>query len=60
MIGHTPQLQGVRALYGGRVIAADTGASKAYGGTRSFVLIDEGGVVANDNGETKALPTGGE
>lgn len=60
VIGHTPQLQGVRALYGGRVIAADTGASKAYGGTRSFVLIDEGGVVANDNGETKALPTGGE
>jgi len=56
VIGHTPQLQGVKALYGGRVIAADTGASKSYGGTRSFVRIDASGVTANDNGVARALP----
>lgn len=60
VIGHTPQLQGITALYGGRVIAADTGASKVYGGTRSFLRIDESGVFANDNGETKPLPEGAE
>lgn len=58
VIGHTPQIEGVRALYGGRVIAADTGASKYYGGTRSFVRIDAGGVVANDNGVEKPLAPG--
>jgi hypothetical protein len=59
VIGHTPQIAGVKALYGGRVIAADTGASKAYGGTRSFVRIDESGVIANDNGTARKLPGGG-
>jgi hypothetical protein len=55
VVGHTPQLEGVRALYGGRVILADTGASKAYGGTRSFVRIDETGLAANDNGDERKL-----
>jgi len=55
VIGHTPQLSGVTALYGGRVIIADTGASKAYGGTRSFVRIDQTGVYANDNGQERRL-----
>lgn len=55
VIGHTPQLEGVRTLYGGRVIAADTGASKAYGGTRSFVRIDATGVYADDNGVRRRL-----
>ncbi len=55
VIGHTPQLKGVKRLYAGRVIAADTGASKAYGGTRSFVRIDEAGVIANDNGVTRLV-----
>jgi len=59
VIGHTPQLSGVKALYGGRVIAADTGASKAYGGTRSFIRIDGTGVAANDNGAARELPEGG-
>lgn len=58
VIGHTPQLQGVKSLYGGRVIAADTGASKAYGGTRSFVRIDSGGVAANDNGVERRIEGG--
>lgn len=55
VIGHTPQVQGIRALYGGRVIAADTGASRAYGGTRSFLRIDAAGVAANDNGAARLL-----
>ncbi|MDZ7627368.1 MAG: metallophosphoesterase [Parvularculaceae bacterium] len=60
VIGHTPQVKGVRALYGGRVIAADTGASRYYGGTRSFVRIDDSGVVANDNGVERKLTEGAE
>lgn len=55
VIGHTPQLDGVKALYGGKVIAADTGASKAYGGTRSFVRIDADGVHSVNNGVTTEL-----
>ena len=60
VIGHTPQVDGVRALYGGRVIAADTGASRYYGGARSFVRIDADGIVANDNGVERPLPPGVE
>lgn len=60
VIGHTPQIKGAKALYGGRVIAADTGASKYYGGTRSFVRIDAAGVVANDDGVERPLPPGVE
>lgn len=60
VIGHTPQPAGVKALYGGRVIAADTGASKFYGGTRSFVRIDANGVAANDNGVERKLAEGVE
>jgi hypothetical protein len=56
VVGHTPQPSGVKALYGGRVVAADTGASKFYGGTRSFVRIDASGVAANDNGVERTLP----
>ncbi len=56
VIGHTPQPKGVRTLYGGRVIAADTGASKYYGGTRSFVRIAGNDIVANDNGVERRLP----
>jgi hypothetical protein len=60
VIGHTPQVKGVKALYGGRVIAADTGASKYYGGTRSFVRIDSDGIVANDNGVETPIAPGAE
>jgi hypothetical protein len=57
VVGHTPQVTGVKALYGGRVIAIDTGASKAYGGVRSFLRIDYSGVTANDGGVEKQLPS---
>lgn len=58
IVGHTPQIDGVKSLHGGLVIIADTGASKAYGGTRSFVRIDQNGVVANNNGVATPLSEG--
>jgi hypothetical protein len=51
-IGHTPSLGGVRELYAGKVIVIDTGASKAFGGVRSWIEIDGGAVTAHRaNGE---------
>ena len=44
VIGHTPQLEGIRTLYGGKVIVIDTGASAAIGGVRSWLEIAGGGV----------------
>ncbi len=60
VIGHTPQPGGVKALYGGRVIVADTGASKAYGGTRSFLRIEQTGIFANDNDVVTDLAAGAQ
>ncbi len=50
VIGHTPSIEGIRALYGGKVIMADTGISAAYGGVRSWLEFDNGGVIAHNNG----------
>jgi hypothetical protein len=55
VVGHTPQLSGVKSQYGGRVIVVDTGASAFYGGTRSYLRIDANGVVAVDNGVSRTL-----
>ncbi|NNU16514.1 protein-tyrosine-phosphatase [Parvularcula sp. ZS-1/3] len=55
VVGHTPQLEGIRSFYGGKVIAADTGMSDHYGGTRSWLLIDEGSITAVDNGTRRVL-----
>lgn len=55
VVGHTPQLQGIRSFYGGKVIAADTGMSNHYGGTRSWLLLDEGSIIAVDNGTRRVL-----
>jgi hypothetical protein len=60
VIGHTPQLDGVKSLYGGKVIAADTGASKAYGGTRSFIRIDGDRVFAVNDGVQTELGGGAQ
>lgn len=60
VIGHTPSLTGIKALYGGTVVAIDTGASASYGGKRSFLRIDASGVVANDNGVETRLTGSGE
>lgn len=60
VIGHTPHKEGVKSYYGGRVIAADTGASKAYGGIRSFIRIDDNGVTAVENGVARTVGGDGQ
>ena len=60
VVGHTPALDGIRTLHGGRVIVVDTGISAFYGGTRSFLRIDGDRVTAVDDGVARALPRGGD
>lgn len=60
VIAHTPNLEGVRSLYGGRVVLIDTGISAYYGGTRSFLRIEGGKVTAFNNGEPTILGGEGE
>ena len=55
IVGHTPSLTGVNALYGGKVIQIDTGISGYYGGTESFLRIENGVVYAHDNGAARAI-----
>lgn len=55
VIGHTPNLTGIKASYNGRVILIDTGISKAYGGTRSYLTIDGGTITAHDNGAATVI-----
>jgi hypothetical protein len=42
VIGHTPILSGIAMLYGGRLIRIDTGISRVYGGTLSYLDILDG------------------
>jgi hypothetical protein len=60
VIGHTPSLSGIRALFGGRVIMTDTGITRSYGGTHSFLVIDGARIEAHDGGRVTELPAGGE
>ena len=39
VIGHTPTLSGISVLHGGKLIRIDTGISKFYGGTPSYLEI---------------------
>ncbi|MFO1186569.1 MAG: metallophosphoesterase [Alphaproteobacteria bacterium] len=55
VIGHTPNLTGIKVLQGGRVIAIDTGITAVYGGTRSFLSIEGPAILAHDNGKTTEL-----
>lgn len=50
IVGHTPSVKGIRARYDGRLIQIDTGASQYYGGTRSYLRIENGQIYAHDNG----------
>ena len=45
VIGHTPNLAGVAVDHGGRLIRADTGISRHYGGALGFVEIVGGRVI---------------
>lgn len=56
VIGHTPNLTGIKALYGGRVIQIDTGISSAYGGTRSYLKIEGDKLTAYNNGAPTLIP----
>jgi len=55
IVGHTPVKSGIEAKYGGKLIQIDTGASAFYGGTRSFLRIENGHVYAHDNGIIRQL-----
>ena len=50
VMGHTPSLKGISSVMGGLAIVVDTGASKHYGGTRSYLKIVGDDVVAVDDG----------
>lgn len=39
VVGHTPNLAGIKILYGGRLLAIDSGNSRHYGGTLSYLEI---------------------
>jgi hypothetical protein len=42
VIGHTPILSGIKMLYGARLILIDTGISRVYGGTVSYLEVSAG------------------
>lgn len=50
VIAHTPDLKGIQLLFGGRLARIDTGISKAYGGTLSWLEIAGGKAVAHSIG----------
>ncbi len=61
IVGHTPSRDGVNALHDGKVIQIDTGIAAHYGGTRSFLRIENGVLYAHDNGVVQLLTDrGGE
>ena len=39
VVGHTPQVKGIAALHGGKLMVVDTGNSRAYGGQPSWLEI---------------------
>jgi hypothetical protein len=59
VIGHTPTAGAVLPRFGGKVIAADVGLSKAYGARLACVLIENGKVSAIHRGKTIPLPEPG-
>lgn len=59
VIGHTPTAGAVLPRFGGKVIQADAGLSKAYGSRLACVLIENGKVSAIHRGKTLQLPEGG-
>ncbi len=59
VIGHTPTAGAVLPRFGGKVIMADVGLSKAYGARMACVVIEGGKVSAIHRGKQLALPSGG-
>jgi hypothetical protein len=55
VIGHTPNLSGIKTLDEGRVVLIDTGITASYGGTRSYLSIEGSSIFAHDNGKATEL-----
>ena len=62
VVGHTPNIEGIRASLGGRVIQIDTGASAYYDGVKSYLEIVGGDIIAHnvDTGQSRILSSAGE
>ena len=58
IIGHTPSIKGVQESFDGRLIRIDTGAADYYGGTASFLRIENGEVFAHDGKEMRQIESG--
>ena len=58
VVGHTPQIEGIRARFGGRVFLIDTGMlNEIYGGTAmALEIVGEEYSVIHANGERTSLP----
>ena len=59
VVGHTPILSGIRMDYGGRLVRIDSGISRYYGGTLSWLEIVGGRVVPHAV-ERSPSPGGGK
>jgi len=55
VVGHTPSLTGITASQNGKLIQIDTGIAAYYGGTKSFLEIKDGMLIAHDNGSITIL-----
>ena len=55
VVGHTPVLSGIKENYGGQLIQIDTGIAPHYGGSHSYLRIENGRVYAHDNGVVREL-----
>ena len=55
IVGHTPETKGIKASYAGKLIQIDTGMSKYYNGTRSFLRIENGEIFAHDDGTIQKI-----
>jgi hypothetical protein len=59
VIGHTPTLTAVIPRFAGKVVLADVGLSKYYGGPPACLLIEHGQPYALHRGNRLELPSGG-
>ncbi len=59
IIGHTPNLSGINAHYGGRLIQIDTGIADHYQGSESFLRIQNGFLYAHDTDKITEIATKG-
>ncbi len=59
VIGHTPTLTTLMPRFGGKVICADVGLSKYYGGPPACLLLEHGQPYALHRGTKLELPTDG-